>query len=70
MDALTRLYWEIEGYRDLGMWEEFQGLLESLFSDVPEQPQLLGILVTLGVAVEFAGRGSQLRPAHAAQRAA
>ena len=55
MDANTRKYLEIEGYRELGLWQEATQLLEALVDEIPGNPPVLGYLATLGVAVEFGG---------------
>ncbi len=55
MDAYTRRRLEIEGYLELGMWEEAQHLLEEFSSGLAERPEILGFLAMLDVAIEFVG---------------
>ncbi len=53
MDANTRRRLEIEGYWELGMWDEAQEHLETLSDEIPDRPEVIAYLVMLGVAVEF-----------------
>ena len=55
MDAYTRLRLEIEGYLELGMWDEAQTLLEEFSDRVVNHPEVLGFLAMLDVAIEFVG---------------
>jgi hypothetical protein len=55
MDAFTRCRLEIEGYRELGLWDEAQEILESFCEGLAERPDILGFLSMLDVAIEFTG---------------
>jgi len=55
MDAYTRLRLEIEGYLELGMWDDAQALLEEFADRVVNHPEVLGFLAMLDVAIEFVG---------------
>jgi len=59
MDATnTRRRLELEGYLDLGMWDEVQSLIEEFIAAAPEHPVVLGVLATFGVGVEFVGHAA------------
>ncbi len=49
----TRRTFEIMGYRDLGMWEEAQTLLEEFADDIVEHPEILAFMTSLEVAIHF-----------------
>ena len=49
----TRRTFEIMGYRDLGMWEEAQTMLEEFADDIVEHPEILAFMTSLDVAIQF-----------------
>ncbi len=52
MDPLVRLVDEIEGYRELAMWQEADALFDAFPRDIHDRPHLLAFYIMMGAAVE------------------